>query len=91
MIKVDLVKAFAELDEPQLIGKFLGEVLTKDPSADPGGSIALACQKYGWPTFQEQLLTLMKLTKIRVMVGMCSSRASLHGEAPEKKTVERAL
>jgi hypothetical protein len=60
--KSDPLKILAELDEPRLIRGFLGDVLVKDASADPGDSIAAICQKHGWETFQPELLTVMKNT-----------------------------
>jgi hypothetical protein len=63
----DLLKALGALDDPRLIGKFLGDILVKDSSADPGKSIVPIGQTYGWGTFQQQLLTVMTSTTIETM------------------------
>jgi hypothetical protein len=57
-----LLKALAELDDPGLIGDFLGDVLIEDVSVEPSKSLVTLGQKYGWGTFQPQLLAVMKGT-----------------------------
>ena len=47
----NLLKSLAELDDPSLISRFLGEVMVKDVAVNPGSSIVAICQKYGWGTF----------------------------------------
>ncbi|HEX8199509.1 MAG TPA: hypothetical protein VF590_03415, partial [Isosphaeraceae bacterium] len=51
----DLTSALTALDDPGLIGRFLGDVLVKDASVDPGKTLAAVCQKHGWGAFQQQL------------------------------------
>jgi hypothetical protein len=58
----DLLDTLVALDQPRLIGAFLGNVLVKDASVVPDMSLAVLCRKYGWETFQEQLLTFVKNT-----------------------------
>ena len=79
--KTDLLETLAALDEPRLIRGFLGNVLVKDASADPGNSVAATCQKYGWETFQPELLAVMKGTtketmerNVRLLEQICSAR-----------------
>lgn len=62
-----LLDGLAELDEPRLIGEFLGTVPIRDVSADPGPSIVAIGQKYGWPTFRPQLASIMKETSLKTM------------------------
>ena len=50
-----------------MVRDFLGDVLVKDASADPGKSVAAVCQKYGWETFQQELLAVMKSTTMDTM------------------------
>jgi hypothetical protein len=58
----DLLETLAALEDPALIAAFLGDALVKDASAEPGESLGAVCQKYGWTTFERELLTLMKGT-----------------------------
>ena len=51
--KSDPMKTLAGLGEPGLIHQYLGDVLVKDATADPGRSIAAVCQKYGWKALSE--------------------------------------
>jgi hypothetical protein len=50
-----LFKALAALAEPELIRKYLAEVLPRDATVDPGKSLVTMCQKHGWATFQQEL------------------------------------
>ena len=77
----DLLKTLAALDEPRLIGDFLGSVMIKDAAIDPGKSLGVLCQTYGWGTFQQELLTLMKSTtnetmerNVRLLEHLCSAK-----------------
>jgi hypothetical protein len=63
----DLLETLAALDEPRLIRGFLGDVMVKDASVDPGKSLVAPCQTYGWETFQEELLTVMRSTTIETI------------------------
>ena len=58
-----LLECLATLDAPQLVGNFLGAALTRDVSADPGPSLVLVGQKFGWQTFRPQLVSVMKETR----------------------------
>ena len=80
--KSDPLKMLAALDEPRLVRDFLGDVLVKDASADPGDSVAAICQKSGWETFQKELLAVMKRTtketmerNIRLLEQVCSAKS----------------
>jgi hypothetical protein len=63
----DLLETLAALDEPRLIGGFLGGIMVKDASVDPSESVVAPCQTYGWETFQQELLTVVKSTTIETM------------------------
>ncbi len=65
--KTDLLEMLAALDEPRLIRDFLGKVLVKDATADPGDSVAAICQKSGWETFQPELVAVMQSTTRETM------------------------
>ncbi len=64
---IGLLECLSALDEPQLIGDFLGSALIKDASADPGPMIVVVGGKYGWATFQPQLVSAMKGTNAETM------------------------
>ena len=59
---IGLLECLSALDAPESIGDFLGSALIKDVSADPGPMIVVVGGKYGWPTFQPQLVSAMKGT-----------------------------
>jgi 2OG-Fe(II) oxygenase superfamily len=63
----ELLESLALLDDPLLIHDFLGIVMVKDVSVDPGQSLAPICQAQGWGTFQRELLTLMESTNLETM------------------------
>src|SRR5262249_16041353 len=51
----DLMKALVSLGDPVSIGTLIGDVMARDPFADPGAAVVAACEKYGWSAFQEAL------------------------------------
>ena len=63
----NLLETLAALEEPGLIRGFLGNVMVKDASVDPGESVVTACQAHGWETFQQELLAVMKSTTIETI------------------------
>jgi hypothetical protein len=77
----DLLKALAALDDPQLIRGFLGDVLVKDVSVEPGKSLAALGQTYGWGAFRQELQTVMEGTatetmerNVRLLEQVCSAK-----------------
>src|SRR5262249_10062064 len=77
----ELLQCLAALDVPQQIGEFLGSALIRDQSADPGPSVAVVGQKYGWSTFRPQLASVMKETttkslgrNVRLLESICTAR-----------------
>jgi hypothetical protein len=60
--RTPLTWLLARLDEPGLIKAFLGEVMTRDASVDPGKSLLEVCRKYGWETFRPELEVLFDKT-----------------------------
>ena len=77
----DLLEALAALNEPRLIGPFLGDLMIKDVSVDPGKSLVAVCQKQGWGAFQNELQTVMKSTtnetmerNVRLLESICSAK-----------------
>jgi hypothetical protein len=76
-----LLECLVALDEPRRVGQFLGSLMTQDVSADPGPMVAVVGQKYGWPTFQPELLSVMKETSagtmernVRLLETICTTR-----------------
>jgi hypothetical protein len=62
-----LLKTLLELDDPKLIAVYLGTVLIKDVSVEPGKSLPAVCERYGWGTFQPELVAVMKSTNAQTL------------------------
>ena len=87
----NLLETLVALDDPKLIRDFLGDVMAKDASVDPGKSLVAVCQSYGWGTFPQELLTVMKGTtndmmerNVRLLEQICLAK-------PRKKEGWREL
>jgi hypothetical protein len=80
-----LLECLVELDVPDLIGEFLGTALTRDVSADPGPAVVVVGQKYGWPTFQTQLASVMKETSIQSIERNVRLLETIATARPRKK------
>jgi hypothetical protein len=50
------------LDDPALVSAYLGGVLEKDASADPGEELGDICRQHGWLTFRDELRGLLANT-----------------------------
>ena len=61
------LKTLAVLEDPGLIGRFLGDVMIKDAAVDPGTSIVDVCKKHGWAAFQNELEALFKATNTETL------------------------
>lgn len=79
--KDTMLRSLAALGDADLISTYLGEVLPKDTSADPGKALAEVCQKYGWHTFRPQLEGVVRSTtretierNIRLLEHVCLAR-----------------
>ena len=90
--KADPLEAIAALDDPGLIGDFLGDVLIKDATVEPGSSLVKVCQKHGWATFREQLVAVFRdTTSADDRAERPAARADLHREAPQESGMGGAL
>jgi hypothetical protein len=76
-----LFPSLVALDEPGLIKAYLGKVLAKDASVDPGKALATVCQKHGWGTFRAELETVFQGTtaetlqrNVRLLEHVCLAR-----------------
>lgn len=76
-----LFPALEALDEPDMIGAYLREVLAKDAMVDPGKSLTSVCQKHGWNTFQKDLEVVFQATtsqtlerNVRLLEHFCLAR-----------------
>jgi hypothetical protein len=58
----DLAAMLNRLDDPGLIQAYVGDVLVKDLSLDPGAALVKSIARHGWATFTPQLLALFKAT-----------------------------
>ncbi len=47
------------LAEPALVAAYIGGVLAKDASTDPGRELGDVCRQHGWLTFQDELRSLL--------------------------------
>jgi 2OG-Fe(II) oxygenase superfamily len=65
--RAELFETLTLLDDPLLIGEFLGVVMIKDVSVDPGESLVPFLQSHGWGIFKEELSTLMESTNLETM------------------------
>ncbi len=61
-LAADLLTALVALAEPKLIERFFGEVMMKDVTIEPGEAVVEVGEKFGWTTFERELLTVFKST-----------------------------
>jgi hypothetical protein len=80
-----LLKSLAVLDEPGLIKAYLGEVMTKDASVDPGKSLLGVLQQHGWGTFQQELEVLFKRTTAETIERNVRLLEQIASAKPRKK------
>ncbi len=85
-----LFDSLAALDEPRLLDTYLGEVMIKDASADPGKSFVMVCEKHGWGTFRKSLEAAFRATtaaaverNVRLLEQLCSVRLRKDAEWAE--------
>jgi hypothetical protein len=81
----DLLETLAALDEPQLIRGFLGDLLVKDATVEPGTSLAALCHRYGWGAFRQELLTVMEGTTTDTMERNVRLLEQIGSAKPRKK------
>ena len=62
-----LLPLLATLGETSLVAAWIGGVLAKDVSADPGKALGDACKQYGWSMFQPDLEVLFENTSNETM------------------------
>jgi hypothetical protein len=58
----NLLELLAVLDESGLIKAYLGEVVPKDASVEPGKPLVEVCQRHGWGTFRPELEVVFQRT-----------------------------
>jgi len=76
-----LLETLATLGDPKLIGGYLGDLLTRDVTLEPGKALVEVCEAHGWKTFEEELRAVMESTSdqtmernVRLLEGVCSAR-----------------
>ena len=76
-----LLEALATLGDPTLIGGFLGDLLTKDVTLEPGKALVAVCETHGWKSFEKELRAVMESTSnntmernVRLLEHICSAR-----------------
>ena len=57
-----LLKSLAIVDDPRLIGTYLGHVVARDVGIEPGKELVRVCEKYGWGTFRPELEAVFQAT-----------------------------
>lgn len=77
----DPLESIAQLDDPGLIGDFLGKVMTRDVSAEHGDSVVKACEAHGWGTFRDPLVAVVEATarstverNVRLLERICTAK-----------------
>jgi len=63
----DFFESLSALEDPALIGRFLGEIMIADPAVEPGKTVAATLKQHGWKTFRPQLIDVMKATTPNTM------------------------
>src|SRR5262249_53485126 len=87
----DLLRELAALEDPGLIGAFLGGVLVKDAAVEPGESLPTLCERHGWGTFRDELLAVVKRTTRETMERNVGLLEQLSTARPRKKQGWREL
>jgi hypothetical protein len=57
--QASLLSQLEMLADPALVSAYIGGVLAKDASADPGQELVAVCRQHGWLTFQDELRNLL--------------------------------
>jgi hypothetical protein len=63
----DVLPLLAALEDPELVGKYLGEVMVRDQTIEPSPALTSIGQEYGWATFRPALLALVRSTTARTL------------------------
>ena len=76
-----LLETLATLGDPTLIGGFLGDLMVKDVTIEPGKALVAVCETHGWKTFEKELRAVMDATSrntmernVRLLEQICSAR-----------------
>ncbi len=76
-----LLPLLAPLGEAALIKSYLGGVLIRDVTADPGDALPAVCQQFGWETLRPELEGLIQQTtaetlerNVRVLESLCLTK-----------------
>jgi hypothetical protein len=82
-----LMALVVQIDDPQLIGAFLGRVVARDATVAPDESLIAVFDEHGWSTFQNALTTVFDGTtvetlarNVRLLDRLCSARSRPKGE-----------
>jgi hypothetical protein len=82
-----LMALVVQIDDPQLIGTFLGRVVARDSTVDPDESLVGVFDKHGWDTFQAALTSVFEGTtaetlarNMRLLDRLCSAKSRPKGE-----------
>ncbi len=86
----NLLRLLEILGDEQLIARYVTDVLSKDPAADPGKSLVSVCAKHGWEGFRPQLEALLQSTSagtvernVGLLEEICQSKERKKGAPAE--------
>ena len=80
-----LLETLATLGEPALIGGFLGDLLTRDVTLEPGKALVAICEAHGWKAFEKELRAVMDSTSDNTMERNVRSLEQICAARPRKK------
>jgi hypothetical protein len=77
----ELVPILVQLDEPALIKDLLSQVMARDASVEATAPLLKACERHGWSTFQDALVSLFRGTtagslprNVRLLEQLCAGK-----------------
>jgi hypothetical protein len=79
---IDLLPLLTQLDDPGLIGAYIGEVVAKDKLVEPDRSLPALCEKHGWATFSKEFHSVFENTtsatldrNVRLLEQICLAKS----------------
>ena len=78
----DLLDSLIAIDAPELVRAFLRDVVTNSRTIKPGRAVRAACEKYGWKTFEPEIVRLFTATATDPLT---------HAAGPNVELLERNL
>jgi predicted 2-oxoglutarate/Fe(II)-dependent dioxygenase YbiX len=85
-----LLSLLKELGDVALVSAWIGGVLTKDASVDPGETLGDLCEQHGWKTFQGELRDLFANTSNETLerhARLLADWSTRRDEAADRRTL----